>query len=67
NESWYGSVHIAFELYKTASNDIVWQDEFSKKTPVAQKEPVEVVKAISESLQKVIEQARMEIEKSLRN
>lgn len=66
DNSWFGLVTIAFELKNNKTNETVWQNVISEKTQVLQKEPAEVVKAISESLKKVVEQAMQEIEKNLK-
>lgn len=67
NDARFGSVGIEFELYHISTGDLVWKAEFSRKTPAAKQEPVEVVKAISESLNKVIAQARGGIDGNLRH
>jgi ABC-type uncharacterized transport system auxiliary subunit len=63
--SWYGLVTLAMELRHIESGEIVWEDVFSEKTEALKKEPLEVVKAISISLQKVIERARKGIKLKL--
>ncbi|MFQ5863806.1 MAG: ABC-type transport auxiliary lipoprotein family protein [bacterium] len=64
--SWYGMVTLDLELQDTETHDIVWKRELSEKTKALKREPVEVVKAISESLNKVIQKAIEEIESTLR-
>ncbi|MEZ4764445.1 MAG: hypothetical protein R3C26_15070 [Calditrichia bacterium] len=49
-DSWFGSVKIAFELYDAKTNDLVWQKTYSERKSATDKQPVEVVKSISESL-----------------
>lgn len=66
NNTWYGLVSIAFELHDNETKEIVWQNTLTEKTPVSSKEPVEVVKAISESLKRVVEKAIQEIEENLK-
>jgi len=53
-ENWFGIVTIEFALHAIETNEIVWEKVFSEKTGVREKKPVEVVRAISESLNKVI-------------
>lgn len=65
NNTWYGLVSISFELRDNKTKEIIWQNTLSEKTPVSSKEPVEVVKAISESLKKVVGKAIQEIEENL--
>lgn len=67
DNSWFGLVTIAFELKNNETNETIWQNVISEKTQVLQKEPAEVVKAISESLKKVVEQAIQETEKNLKS
>ena len=67
NDSWYGMVTLAFELENVKTKAIIWKNEFSEKTRALKKEPVEVVKAISESLKKVVEEAIREIEENLKS
>ncbi|RMI03313.1 MAG: hypothetical protein D6681_10190 [Calditrichaeota bacterium] len=56
-DRWFGQVTIVFQLYRVEDRELVWEGEFSHKTPTRQKTPVEVVRAISESLKTVIDQA----------
>lgn len=60
-QAWYGSVTIEFQLYDPNSNEIVWENFISEKTPATKKEPAEVVQAISESLNKVVAKSIAEI------
>jgi ABC-type uncharacterized transport system auxiliary subunit len=64
--SWYGLVTLDFQLQDTKTNEIVWERELSEKTMATKREPVEVVKAISESLKKVIQKAIEEMESTLK-
>jgi ABC-type uncharacterized transport system auxiliary subunit len=64
--SWYGLVTLSFELLKSETKEIVWKNTFSEKTPASKKEPVEVVKAISISMQQVVQKAITEIERKLK-
>ena len=66
-DSWYGIVTIAFELYRIDTEEVVWEDVFSESTKALKREPIEVIKAISTSLQKVVEMARIEIKQKLRS
>jgi len=65
--SWYGLVTLSFELQKSETKEIIWEKTFSEKTPASKKEPVDVVKAISNSMQKVVQQAIIEIEQELKS
>jgi ABC-type uncharacterized transport system auxiliary subunit len=67
DNSWYGMVTLAMELYHNETGEIIWEDVLSEKTETTKKEPLEVVKAISISLQKVIERARKAIKLKLRS
>jgi ABC-type uncharacterized transport system auxiliary subunit len=67
DDSWYGFVSIAFELHDEETSEIIWQNVISEKTQVSNKEPVEVVKAISESLKKVLENALRDIAQNLKS
>jgi ABC-type uncharacterized transport system auxiliary subunit len=60
-QSWYGAVTIEFQLHSPNSNEVVWEDVISERTAAAKKEPAEVVKAISESLNKVVARSLNEI------
>ncbi|HEX9653588.1 MAG TPA: ABC-type transport auxiliary lipoprotein family protein [bacterium] len=53
-QSWYGVVTIEFQLHTPDSNEVVWENVISEKTAAAKKEPADVVKAISESLNSVV-------------
>jgi len=65
SESWSGIVTLEFALHDTETNDIVWEKVLSEKTAVSEKKPVEVVRAISESLNRVIATSLHEVEKYL--
>ncbi len=60
-QSWYGVVTIEFQLHSPNSNEVVWEDVISERTASGKKEPAEVVKAISESLNKVVARSINEI------
>lgn len=64
--AWYGTVTLGFQLQDAETNEIVWENELSRKTKAMKKEPVEVVKAISQSLNKVVQKAIEEIGSALR-
>lgn len=66
-DSWYGLVDLSFELQNTASKEIVWENEFSEKTAAKQKDPVEVVEAISQSLKIVIDRSIQDIEQAMKS
>lgn len=65
-DSWYGLVSIAFELQDKETKKIIWQNTLSERTPASKKEPMEVAKAISQSLKTVVEKTIQEIDKNLR-
>lgn len=64
-DGWYGLVTISFKLRDAHSNNIIWADELSQTTKVEKKDPIDVVKAISQSLKQVVEAAIEEIQKTL--
>ncbi len=59
--SWFGLVSLELVLQDPATRASVWQKTFTAKTPAAKKEPVEVVRAISTSLNQVLDEAIAEI------
>ena len=61
DKAWFGNVRILFHLTERKSGEVVWQKAFSKKTAAAKREPVEVVKAISESMRQVLSEAQSEV------
>ena len=63
--SWYGLVTIEFKL-QNSDFEIVWQKVFSEKTIIEKKEHVEIVKAISQSLNKVVKGSIEEIKNNLK-
>lgn len=66
HNAWFGNVRITFQLYKTGSDEVLWQNEYGVRTPSAARDPLEVVKAISASLNQVVEQAVADISRKLR-
>ncbi|MFQ5768956.1 MAG: ABC-type transport auxiliary lipoprotein family protein [bacterium] len=66
SSAWYGIVALEFQLQNPETKEILWEKMISEKTPAAKKEPVEVVKAISESLNKVVKKSIEEIKKKLK-
>jgi len=66
-DSWYGLVSLSFQLQNAASKEIVWENEYSKKTAAEHKDPVKVVEAISQSLKAVIERSIEDVEQSLKS
>ncbi len=55
-KAWYGKVAIHFQLYDNR-NKLVWEEEISHRTAAESKSPLAVVKAINQSLDKVIQEA----------
>ena len=53
-QNWFGVVSIDFSLENPVSKEILWRNVITEKSPVQKKEPVEVVKAISKSLNEVV-------------
>ncbi len=53
-DSWFGIVSLEFSLQDVATHEVVWSAEFSEKTRAGKKHPVEVARAISTSLDKVV-------------
>jgi len=53
-EEWFGVVEIEFTLQEASTQEVVWQQTFSERRKAAKKEAIEVVKAISESLDSVV-------------
>lgn len=66
SSSWYGIVTIEFALHEANSDSIVWEKVITERTPAGKKEPVEVVKAISESLNKVVTRSIADIREALK-
>ncbi|RMF59076.1 MAG: hypothetical protein D6743_16775 [Calditrichaeota bacterium] len=66
SKTWYGIVSLDFRLQRAGSNEIVWEKTISEKTMAAKREPVEVVKAISESLNKVISSSIQQVKQQLK-
>jgi len=62
---WYGVVSLRFELLDPNTSEIIWERVLSERTRVSKKEPVEVVKAISESLNRVVDKSIIEMRKAL--
>lgn len=53
-ENWFGVVTIDFTLENSISKDILWRNVITKSSQVQKKVPIEVVKAISNSLNEVV-------------
>jgi ABC-type uncharacterized transport system auxiliary subunit len=66
-DSWFGVVTIEFQLHSLESNELVWEKAISEKTAAQQKDPANVVKAISESLKKVVDQSISEVAEHLKS
>ncbi len=65
-ESWFGLVTIEFTLKDSAGGKIIWDKTFSERTKAQAKKPVDVVQAISQSLQTVTVSAINEVSRLLR-
>jgi len=55
-EQWFGRLELVFTLSEFSTNKIIWEKEFTAQTPVAQKTPIGVVKALSTSLDSCLNQ-----------
>ncbi len=55
-DAWYGAVTLGFTLQDATTNEVVWEGEFKHRTRAEKKEPVAVVRAISESLRDVLQE-----------
>ena len=64
--AWYGNVTIAFELMDVSSRKLVWRKEINERTPASEREPLAVVKAISESLKNVVDSAITDMSQTLK-
>jgi len=53
-ENWFGVVTIDFTLENPVTKEMIWRNVITKRNQVQKKEPVEVVKAISKSLNEVV-------------
>ncbi len=66
SDAWYGLVSLEFQLQHPETSEVVWENVITEKFPALKKDPLEVVKAISESLNKVISKSIEEIKQSLK-
>ncbi len=53
---WYGWLEIDFQIFRTRDNKLIWRGQISKKIPAQQKNPISVVKALSQAAQEVAEE-----------
>ena len=60
-ETWQAHVKIHFELIRRTDSVLLWQDTLTQKTTVNNKTPLDVVRAISVSLQSVVDEAAKHI------
>jgi len=65
-DKWFGIVSIDFVLQDASTKEIVWENMITQKTEVVKNQPVEVVKAISMSLNVVVQQSITEIKENLK-
>ncbi|TDI85500.1 MAG: hypothetical protein E2O78_04445 [Caldithrix sp.] len=63
--TWSGVVTIRFQLRDAKTKEIIWEESISERTTARKREPVEVVRAISESLNKTISRSISSIKASL--
>jgi len=55
--AWYGVVTLEFNLHDGKTNEIIWGRVFTDRTLAQKREATEVVKAISQSLSKVVQKS----------
>jgi ABC-type uncharacterized transport system auxiliary subunit len=55
-EQWFGRLELVFTLNELSTNKIIWEKEFTAQTPVTQRTPIGVVKALSTSLESCLNQ-----------
>ena len=60
-DQWFAKVKFDVELIDSRTQELVWQQTFSKKIPVAEKKPFEVVKGINSSVQECIGEVQQEL------
>jgi len=53
---WYGWIEIDFQIFQANNDKLIWQGEISKKVPALQRNPISVVKALSNATQQVAEE-----------
>jgi ABC-type uncharacterized transport system auxiliary subunit len=63
-EKWYGWLELDVQIAKENSNEIIWKGKISKKIPTEKKNPVSVVKALSEATKQIAEEIAKKIIKS---
>ncbi|MFQ5707458.1 MAG: ABC-type transport auxiliary lipoprotein family protein [bacterium] len=64
--AWYGIVTLDLQLKSASTHSIVWEQEYTQKTKAAQKDPLEIVRAISTSLRKVVQSGIQGVEQHLK-
>ncbi len=60
-ENWFGRVKVTFVL-SDANRNLLWQKTVEKKTPVAKKAPLEIVKSINASAQACVNELIEELD-----
>ena len=55
-EQWYGRVKIEVSLIDEANQTPVWLKQIEKETPIAKKQPIEVVKSINQSARQCVDE-----------
>lgn len=65
-EQWFGKVAFKVELYESTSRRLVWSGVFDCETPAEKRLPVSVVQAISQSLQKCVDELVHEMAQQLK-
>lgn len=67
SDGWFGLVSVQFQLRSSGNNEVVWEKTLSEKTRAAAKKPVQVVQAISQSLNAVTDKALQDVVSFLKN
>ena len=55
-EKWYGWLEMDVQIYKEKTKELIWKGKISKKIPTEKKNPVSVVKALSEATKQIAEE-----------
>ena len=64
-DEWYAHVQLYFELIAVKEGTICWQGTVTKKTKVARKKPIEMVRSIGVSLRACIKEAIERVDQKL--
>jgi ABC-type uncharacterized transport system auxiliary subunit len=50
SEKWYGQVRFSAALIQSTTQEIVWQEDFTRKTAASERKPLAVIQALSKSV-----------------